>query len=71
MWEDLRPGGLGLVPEKVGGLLTGFAKHLQDVLLALCPTSRYEKYSYYRAFRAYTLKLKIICPTYFFVLLSF
>jgi hypothetical protein len=40
MWEDLRPG-LVLVPEKVGGLLTGFAKHLQDVLLALCPTSRY------------------------------
>ncbi|KAF4526163.1 hypothetical protein B566_EDAN008199 [Ephemera danica] len=39
MWEELRPG-LVMVPEKVGGLLTGFAKHLQDVLLAFCPTSR-------------------------------
>jgi hypothetical protein len=39
MWEDLRPG-LVLVPEKVGGLLSGFAKQLQDVILTFCPTSK-------------------------------
>ncbi|XP_059486419.1 MOB kinase activator-like 2 isoform X2 [Neocloeon triangulifer] len=39
MWEELRPG-LVLVPEKVGGLLSGFAKQLQDVILTFCPTSK-------------------------------
>ncbi|CAB3370052.1 MOB kinase activator-like 2 isoform X2 [Cloeon dipterum] len=39
MWEELRPG-LVLVPEKIGGLLSGIAKHFQDAILTFCPTSK-------------------------------